>query len=137
MCEHVYTRDSLACCLPPLPVVLASTRDTVFHTYIYVCTYTRLFNGTVADRLLPSNIKNLSSPTPLSPNPGKPHRVFSPDSERLFYGTLRQLPWEEFDRFVATANTEFPNVRLRFDFWGEDVRARGREDPRHDGGGRE
>lgn len=103
---------------PGPPVVLASTRDTLPRGIPYVYA-PRLFNGgrSVA---LKRYKKNLSSP-----KSGKTASCFlSGLSDRLFYGTLRQLPWEEFDRFVRNANTEFPNVRLRFDFWAGCVCAR-------------
>lgn len=99
------------------PPPLSSRRHATRCHAVYIRAYTRPVCSTVAD-LERYKKKNFSSPPKIREN----RMVFSLRTlslfERLFYGTLRQLPWEEFDRFVRTANTEFPNVRLRFDFWG-------------------
>lgn len=106
------------------PPPLSSRRHATRCHAVYIRAYTRPVCSTVADL---ERYKKKISPPPL-PQIRENRIVFSLRTlslfERLFYGTLRQLPWEEFDRFVRTANTEFPNVRLRFDFWGGRVGGR-------------
>lgn len=102
--EHVYTRDSLACCLPPAgpPVVLASTRDTLPRGIPYVYA-PRLFNGGRSVAL--KRYKKTSPP----PNPGKPHRVFSPDSPTgYFMGRCANYPGRNS---IVSFVTRIPNFR--------------------------
>lgn len=116
---------------PGPPVVLASTRDTLPRGIPYVYA-PRLFNGGRSVAL--KRYKKTSPP----PNPGKPHRVFSPDSPTgYFMGRCANYPGRNS---IVSFVTRIPNFRtfVYDSIFGQAACARvWVGDARHDGSGRE